>query len=135
MSLSLIKYLVLDEADRMLDMGFEPQIRRIVEQEDMTPIPHRQTLMFSATFPKEIQRLAGDFLHDCIQTNKHDLFLLTYADIFLRVGRISTTENITQRFELVNENDKRSMLLDLLTSIQVFSYGLVSLNTYDYCRV
>lgn len=66
---------------------------------------------------------------------KHDLFLLTYADIFLRVGRISTTENITQRFELVNENDKRSMLLDLLTSIQVFSYGLVSLNTYDYCRV
>ena len=44
---------MLDEADRMLDMGFEPQIRRIVEQENM---PHyRQTFMFSATFPKEIQ--------------------------------------------------------------------------------
>lgn len=50
-----IRYLVLDEADRMLDMGFEPQIRRIVEQDAMPPKDVRQTLMFSATFPKEIQ--------------------------------------------------------------------------------
>ena len=39
----------------MLDMGFEPQIRRIVEQDNMPPTGKRQTLMFSATFPKEIQ--------------------------------------------------------------------------------
>ena len=39
----------------MLDMGFEPQIRRIVEQDNMMPTGQRQTLMFSATFPKEIQ--------------------------------------------------------------------------------
>ena len=48
-------YLTLDEADRMLDMGFEPQIRRIVEQDTMPPKGVRQTMMFSATFPKEIQ--------------------------------------------------------------------------------
>ena len=46
---------MLDEADRMLDMGFEPQIRRIVDQDTMPKAGDRQTLMFSATFPKEIQ--------------------------------------------------------------------------------
>jgi len=100
-SLSLIKYLVLDEADRMLDMGFEPQIRRIVEQEDMTPIEDRVTLMFSATFPKDIQILARDFLKDYI---------------FLSVGRVgSTSENITQIIENVEEDEKQELLLDILT--------------------
>ena len=51
----MCSYLVLDEADRMLDMGFEPQIRRIVEQDTMPLSGDRQTMMFSATFPKEIQ--------------------------------------------------------------------------------
>jgi ATP-dependent RNA helicase DDX3X len=54
-SLEYCKYLCLDEADRMLDMGFEPQIRRIVEQDNMPGPQFRQTMMFSATFPKEIQ--------------------------------------------------------------------------------
>jgi ATP-dependent RNA helicase DDX3X len=54
-SLQSIRYLALDEADRMLDMGFEPQVRRIVEQMDMPPPGVRQTMLFSATFPKEIQ--------------------------------------------------------------------------------
>ena len=54
-SLQMIRYLALDEADRMLDMGFEPQIRKIVEQMDMPPQGVRQTMLFSATFPKEIQ--------------------------------------------------------------------------------
>lgn len=103
-SLSNIRYLVLDEADRMLDMGFEPQIRRIVQGEDMPDIHDRQTLMFSATFPRDIQILAKDFLKDYI---------------FLSVGRVgSTSENITQKIEYVEDMDKRSVLLDILASQQ-----------------
>ncbi|KAL9329391.1 hypothetical protein ACSQ67_004394 [Phaseolus vulgaris] len=99
-SLQMIRYLALDEADRMLDMGFEPQIRKIVEQMDMPPPGARQTMLFSATFPKEIQRLASDFL------SKY---------IFLAVGRVgSSTDLIVQRVEYVQESDKRSHLMDLL---------------------
>lgn len=85
-------------------MGFEPQIRRIVEKSGMPPTGDRQTLMFSATFPKAIQELASAFLNNYI---------------FLAVGRVgSTSENITQTILWVNEHDKRSYLLDLLTSIK-----------------
>lgn len=54
-SLARIKYLALDEADRMLDMGFEREIRKIVEKMHMPPPGIRQTLLFSATFPNDIQ--------------------------------------------------------------------------------
>lgn len=102
-SLSNIRYLALDEADRMLDMGFEPQIRRIVEREGMPPVGQRQTLLFSATFPKEIQRLAADFLHDYV---------------FLAVGRVgSSTELIVQHIEFVPQHEKRQMVLDLVQSL------------------
>ncbi|KAJ1921919.1 ATP-dependent RNA helicase ded1 [Mycoemilia scoparia] len=101
-TLEHIRYLVLDEADRMLDMGFEPQIRRIVESENMPGVGARQTLMFSATFPRDIQMLARDFLDNYI---------------FLSVGRVgSTSENITQRIEYVENHDKQSVLLDILSS-------------------
>ena len=65
-SLQMIRYLALDEADRMLDMGFEPQIRKIVEQMDMPPPGERQTMLFSATFPKEIQVMLVN--QSCIQS-------------------------------------------------------------------
>ncbi|KAJ8380952.1 hypothetical protein SKAU_G00017300 [Synaphobranchus kaupii] len=60
--LNKLRYLVLDEADRMLDMGFEPDMRKLVGSPGMPSKEERQTLMFSATYPEDIQRLAGDFL-------------------------------------------------------------------------
>jgi ATP-dependent RNA helicase DDX3X len=104
-SLSQVRYLALDEADRMLDMGFEPQIRRIVDEEDMPRTGERQTLLFSAAFPKEIQRMAADFLHNYI---------------FLAVGRVgSSTDLIVQHVEYVSNNDKRQVLLDLINTVEV----------------
>jgi len=100
-NISAIKYLCIDEADRMLDMGFEHQIREIVGQ---CPVAgERQTLMFSATFPKSIQRLAEDFL---------------YGYIFLTVGRIgSTTTSIVQRVKWIEDSNKKNTLLEIIPTV------------------
>ncbi|KND02634.1 uncharacterized protein SPPG_01722 [Spizellomyces punctatus DAOM BR117] len=97
-TLTNCRYLVLDEADRMLDMGFEIDVRTIVQDADM-PEEH-QTALFSATFPKEIQMMATDFLNDYI---------------FLTIGQIgSTTSDIKQIVMNVPRHAKRRELVRLL---------------------
>nr|ADD81191.1 vasa [Euthynnus affinis] len=99
--LTKLRYLVLDEADRMLDMGFEPDMRRLVSSPGMPSKENRQTLMFSATYPEDIQRLAADFL-------KTDY-------LFLAVGVVGgACSDVEQTFIQVTKFSKREQLLDLL---------------------
>ncbi len=95
-SLDDISIFVLDEADRMLDMGFLPDVKRVIAK-----LPKkRQTLFFSATMPPEIQELAGQLLHDPVQ---------------VAVTPVSSTaEKIHQQLYFVDKADKRRLLVDLL---------------------
>ena len=92
-SMQMIKFLALDEADRMLDMGFEPQIRKIVEQMDMPPRGMRQTMLFSATFPREIQ--VG------FTCPRNTLFLLNYILVKSELN-LSEDNNVLTQIMMVN---------------------------------
>lgn len=103
--LDKLQYLILDEADRMLDMGFESEIRTLVSSPGIPAKEARHTLMFSATFPDEIQKLAHDFL-------KEDF-------LFLTVGRVGgACSDVEQVIMQVDQSDKRDELLKLVEHVR-----------------
>ncbi len=96
-NLSQVEIVVLDEADRMLDMGFLPDISRILQ---LLP-ENRQSLLFSATFSPEIKKLAKNFLKD--------------NPTVIEVAREnSTAETVTQELFSVSDHDKTDVLIDML---------------------
>jgi ATP-dependent RNA helicase RhlE len=95
-NLSQVEILVLDEADRMLDMGFIPDVRKIVA---LMPA-NRQTLLFSATFSNEIRHLAGEFLRN--------------PETIEVAARNSIADNLTQVLYPVDQDRKADLLINLI---------------------
>jgi len=100
--LSRIEMLVLDEADHMFDMGFLPDIRKIVKN-----LPsQRQTLLFSATMPEDIRNLANDLL---------------IRPVNITIGHTAPVETVSHKFYPVQMNSKTDLLKDILKKTQMNS--------------
>jgi len=99
--LNQVEYVVLDEADRMLDIGFLPDLQRILSYLPKT----RQTLLFSATFSPEIKRLAQSYLQE---------------PVLVEVARPNATAStVEQRFYSVTDEEKRPAVLKILRERQI----------------
>ena len=109
LSLARCSYVVLDEADRMLDMGFEPEMKKIfaaLPQEDGA----RQTLLFSATWPKSIRKLAAKFLRGDAQ----QLFIGNVS----QDGELEANKAISQTFIQATDDEKERRLFDILNDLK-----------------
>ena len=109
--LNQVQILILDEADRMLDMGFMPDLKRI-----LTLLPkQRQTLLFSATFSDDIKKLAQDFLANPVTVEAE--------------RRNTAAENVKQSVLMVDQDNKFNVLADLLRARGLGSQALVFTRT------
>ncbi|CAL1366082.1 unnamed protein product [Linum trigynum] len=114
-NLRRVTYLVMDEADRMFDMGFEPQITRIVQNIR----PDRQTVLFSATFPRQVEILARKVLNKPVEIQVG--------------GRSVVNKDITQLAEIRPENERIFRLLELLGEWYDKGKILVFVQSQDKC--
>ncbi|KJS04986.1 MAG: hypothetical protein VR73_13575 [Gammaproteobacteria bacterium BRH_c0] len=115
--LDQVEVLVLDEADRMLDMGFIPQVRRIVRQ---TPFKdHRQTMLFSATFTDEVLQLSEQWTIDPVKVEIEPLNV--------------ATDTVEQKIFLTTQHEKFNLLYNIIATDEVDSV-IVFANRRDQCR-
>ena len=101
LSLSNVDFFVLDEADRMLDMGFINDVKKVLK---LLP-REKQNLLFSATMPKTIAQLAGSFLHDPVTVEV--------------TPESKTVDRIEQKVMFVDRTDKKLLLADLIFNLEV----------------
>lgn len=114
-NLRRVTYLVMDEADRMFDMGFEPQITRIVQNTR----PDRQTVLFSATFPRQVEMLARKVLNKPVEIQVG--------------GRSVVNKDITQLVEVRPEEERFLRLLELLGEWYEKGKILIFVHSQDKC--
>ncbi|GLJ29301.1 hypothetical protein SUGI_0577730 [Cryptomeria japonica] len=114
-NLSRVTYLVMDEADRMFDMGFEPQITRIVQNTR----PDRQTVLFSATFPRQVEFLARKVLNKPVEIQVG--------------GRSVVNKDIAQSIEVRPEGERFLRLLELLGEWYEKGKILVFVHSQEKC--
>ena len=95
--LTSVSYLVLDEADRMLDMGFEPQIKKIM----LDVRPDRQTVMMSATWPPTVRRLAVTYMKEPMQ-------------VYVGTLDLAAVDSVSQQIIMTQNEEKRNILYDFI---------------------